>query len=82
MLSEGFFNKGETRDDLKCDGNVPADRERLTAERIVGAIAGEMSFSRDVGIGSRSQNELEHCEMRVVISSKVAGLKRDVIRII
>ena len=40
-------------------------------------MAGEMSFSIDVGIGLRSQNELEHCEMRVVISSRVAGLKME-----
>ena len=37
-------------------------------ERIVGATADEMFLRSVVGIESRSQYELEHCELRVDIS--------------
>ena len=44
-----------TKEDLYCAGKIPVDSERLTSERIVGAIAEEIFFRSAVGMGSRSQ---------------------------
>ena len=55
LSSEGFFRSGVTMEDVSGDGRMPVERERLTILQIVGEIEEDMSFSRLVGIGSRSQ---------------------------
>ena len=42
-------------------------------ERIVRAIVDEMFLRSEVGIGSRSQLKLKHCEIREDISFRQAG---------
>ena len=44
-------------------------------ERRVGAIVDEMFLRSEVGIGLRSQQQLEHCEIRVDISIREADAK-------
>ena len=75
MSSEGFFNKGDTSEFLKSSGTQPVDRDRLTMERKTGAMAVEICLSRDVGIGSRSQKELDDCVISSEISGRVAGVR-------
>ena len=55
LSSEGLFRSGVTMEDVSGDGNVPVERERLTILQMVGEIEENMSWSRLVGIGSRSQ---------------------------
>ena len=44
-----------TMEDLSRDGKVPVERERLTILQMVGEIEEDISLSRLVEIGSRSQ---------------------------
>ena len=55
LSSEGIFRSGVTIEDDSGDEKVPVERERLTILQIVGEIEEDMSLSRVVGIGSRSQ---------------------------
>ena len=55
LPSEGFFRSGVTMEDVSEDGKVPVERERLTILQMVSEIEEDMSLSRLVGIGSRSQ---------------------------
>ena len=48
---------------------------RLTIERIVGDISLAIFLKTVVGIGSRSQDELDDWDSDLVISSRVAGVK-------
>ena len=50
-----FFRSGVTMEDVTGDGKVPVERESLTILQMVGEIEEDMSLSRLVGIGSRSQ---------------------------
>ena len=50
-------------------------KERLTIWRIVGAISVAMFLRTLVGTGSRSQDEFDELERRLVISRMVGGVK-------
>ena len=51
-----FFNRGETRADLKCEGKEPSESDKLTIEVIGVARISMQSFSKLVGIGSKSDD--------------------------
>ena len=56
LLREGFFQKGETWADLKCEGKKPSVSDKLTID-VIGVIKMSMqSFTRLVGIGSKSED--------------------------
>ena len=55
LSSECFFRNCVTIEDASGDGKVPVERERLTILQMVGEIEEDISLSRLVGIGSRSQ---------------------------
>ena len=63
---------------------MPVRRERLTVERIVGAIFLTIFLETAVGIGSRSQDKLDDCDSKLVISSRVTGVNeyRGVVRVV
>jgi len=63
-----------TDESLNCSGKTPVLKDRLTIFVIVGRSAGRHCFRIEVGIGLRSQKELDDCEMILLISSLVAGL--------
>ena len=52
-------------------------RERLTIERIVGDISLAIFLRTVVRIGSRSQDELDDWDSKLVISSRMAGAKEE-----
>ena len=54
-IERGFFRRGVTMEDVSGDGKVSVERERLTILQMVGDIEEDMSLSRLVGMGSRSQ---------------------------
>ena len=54
LLREGFFNRGETRADLKCDGKEPSVSNKLTVDVIGFSRMSMQSFTKLVGIGSLS----------------------------
>ena len=74
-IIEGFLRRGLTRDDLRGEGRVPVRRERLTIERMVGDISLAVFLRTVFGIGSRSQDELDERDCKLVISSMVAGVR-------
>ena len=56
LLREGFFRRGETWADLKCEGKEPSVSDRLIID-VIGAIKMSIqSFTRLVGIGSKSED--------------------------
>ena len=55
LSSEGFFRNGVTMEDVRGDGKVLVERERLTILQMVDEIEEDMCLSRLVGIVSRSQ---------------------------
>ena len=55
LSSECVFISGVTMENVSGDGKVSVERERLTILQMVGEIEEDMSLSRLVGIGSRSQ---------------------------
>ena len=56
LSSEGFLRSGVIMEDVSGDGKVSVERERLTILQMVDEIEEiNMSLSRLVGIGSRSQ---------------------------
>ena len=56
LLSVGFFNKGETRADLKCVGKYPSESDKLTIDTIGVANTSILSFTKPVGNGSKSDD--------------------------
>ena len=56
LLSVGFFNKGETRADLKCVGKHPSGSDKLTIYTIGVTNASIQSFTKPVGNGSKSED--------------------------
>ena len=44
---------------------------------MVGDIASDMYLRTVVGMGSRSQDELDDCDIKLIISCNVAGLKEE-----
>jgi len=65
-----------TEASLNCSGKTPVLKDRLTMFVIAGRSAGRHCFRIEVGIGSRSQKDLDDWEMSLLISSLVAGLKK------
>ena len=65
------------RADLRDEGKMPVSMERLTIERIVGDISFAIFLRTVVGIGSRSQDELDDWNSSLMISSKVARVKEE-----
>ena len=61
-------------DFLKLSGKVPDEKDRLTIFVITGTSMDEHFFSRDVGIGSRSQYLSGEICRNLVTSSSVTGL--------
>ena len=55
LLRKGFFNRGETRGDLKCEGKEPSESDKLTID-VISVIRMSMSFTEVVGIGSKSDD--------------------------
>ena len=56
LLSVGFFNKGETRADLKCDGKHPSESDKLTIGTIGVTNISIQYFTKLVGNGSKSDD--------------------------
>ena len=54
LSSVGFFNKGETRADLKCVGKHPSESDKLTIDTIGVTNISIQSFTKPVGHGSKS----------------------------
>ena len=48
LLSVGFFNKGETRADLKCVGKHPSESDKLTVDTIGVTNTSIQSFTKPV----------------------------------
>ena len=56
LIVGGFFQKGETWADLKCEGKEPSVGDKLIID-IIGVIKMSMqSFTRLVGMGSKSED--------------------------
>ena len=52
----GFFNRGETRTDLKCERKEPSESDKFIID-VIGVIRMSMqSFTELVGIGSKSDD--------------------------
>jgi len=65
-----------TEESLNCSGKTPVLKDRLTIFVIEGICAGRHYFRIEVDIGSRSQKELDDCEMILLNSFLEAGLKQ------
>ena len=52
----GLFNRGKTRADLKCHGKHPSESDKLTIDNIGVTNASIQSFTKPVGIGSKSDD--------------------------
>ena len=70
LLSMGFFNRGETRADLKCDGKHPSETNKLTIDTI--GITNILIQSKLVGIGSKPDDLHRADRTRRLTSSSVA----------
>ena len=56
FLRLGFFNRGETREDLKWEGKEPSESDKLTID-VIGVIRMSIqSFTKLVGVGSKSDD--------------------------
>ena len=75
FVKRWVFRMKLMKDVLKEEGNMLVRRETLTIERIEGDISLVIFFRTVVGIGWRSQDKLEDWDSKLVISSKVAGVK-------
>ena len=69
------FSNELIRDNFKEKGKVPIRREKLTMDRIVGAISLAIFLRTVVGIGSRLECELGDWESKSEISDRVAWVK-------
>ena len=56
LLRMGFFNRGETRADLKCKGKDPSKGDKLTIDVIGVFRMSIQSSTKLVGIGSKSDD--------------------------
>ena len=56
LVSVGFFTRGETRADLKCDGKHPPESDKLTIDTIGITNISIQSFIKLAGIGSMSDD--------------------------
>ena len=56
LLGVGFFNRGQTRADLKCDGRHPSESDKLTIDTIGVTNISIQSFTKLVGIGTKSDD--------------------------
>ena len=52
----GFFNIGETRADLKCEGEEALENDKLTIDVIGVTRISMWSFTMPVGTGSKSDD--------------------------
>ena len=52
----GFFNRGETRANLKCDEKHPSESDKLTIDTIGVTNTSIQSFAKVVGFGSKSDD--------------------------
>ena len=51
-----LFNRGKTRADLKCEGKEASESDKLTIDVIGVTIISMRSFTKQVGIGSKSDD--------------------------
>ena len=72
LLSVGFFNRGETRADLKCEGKHPSESDKLTIDTVGVTNISIPSFTKLVGIGSKSDDLHRADRTRRRTSSSVA----------
>ena len=56
LLIVGFFNKGETRTDLKCVGKHPSESDKLTIDIIGVTDTSVQYFTKPVGNGCKSDD--------------------------
>ena len=49
LLRVGFFNRGETRADLKCEEKQPSESDRLTVDVIDVTTMSILSFTKLIG---------------------------------
>ena len=56
---------------------MPVRRERFTMDLMVEDIASDIYLRTVVEMGSRSQDELDDWDRKLVISSNVAGVKEE-----
>ena len=75
LLSVGFFNRGDTRVDLKCDGKHPSESEKLTIDTIGVTNISIPSVTKLVGIGSNSDDLHGADRTRRRTSSSVAWVR-------
>ena len=73
LLREWFFSNGMIRDGFKKERKVPIRRQRLTIERIVGAISLAIFLRTVVEMGLRLQ--LGDWKSKSEISERMAGVK-------
>ena len=64
-------------DDLRGEGKVPVRRGRLKIDRILGDISLAIFLRTILGIGSKSQDELDDWDSKLVISNRVAEVKEE-----
>ena len=75
LLRVGFFNRRETRADLKCDGKEPSESDTLIID-VIGVIRISIqSFTKLVGIGSKSNDLHGASRRRLCTSSTVTQVK-------
>ena len=56
LFSVAFFNKGETRADLKCVGKDPSESDNLTIDTIGVTNTSIQSFTKPVDNGCKSDD--------------------------
>ena len=71
----GFFKRGETRADLKCEGKHPLMSDKLTIDTIGVTNVSMHSFTKLVGIGSKSDDLHGADNTRRRTSSSLAGVR-------
>ena len=62
LLSVGFFNRGETRADLKCEGKHASESDKLTIDTIGVTNIPIQSFTKLIGLGSKSDDFMQLIE--------------------
>ena len=67
----GFFNRGETRADLKCEGKHTSESDKLTIDAIGVTRMSIQSFTKLVGTGSKSDDKHGADRTRQCTSSSV-----------
>ena len=72
--SVDFFNNGPTSACFNGDGNSPLSKDKLTSEVIVLSIDSVHALKREVGKGSKSQDEFFKEDVISFISFSEAGL--------